>query len=259
MSINSPLPGPAEPFTTLSTQWRTAPLLSLASAIDTVTKGSVSAGAAAIRTGNYECYFPLEGSSHHLMRSLVLVRRVPVGLVFTRLTVFPSKDNSVRFVAKSKHEGFVLANEREIFFVGINRAHPEQISFISFDRASGQTRDLLTGLSIIRTSQDVMAARVCLRFCGDTGNLRQAIQSLGPQQKQSVSLDPVVRAAMFDVDVDRPNHLLGLTFAETMVRAMHERSIQERSRRHQIDQVVRGFGESSLEESQSMPRSMLPR
>ena len=74
-----------------------------------------------------------------------------------------------------------------------------------------------------------------------------------------MSLDPVVRAAMFDVDVDRPNHLLGLTFAETMVRAMHERSIQERSRRHEIDQVVRGFGESSLEESQSMPRSMLPR
>ena len=152
LSSKFPVPNPAEPIVPVSGKWRDAPLFSLASSIDSVMHGSIRAGATAIRTGLYYCYFPLEGSSHHLMRSLVVTRQVSVGLVFSRLTVFPSQDDSVRFVAKSKHEGFVLANERETFFLGINRAHADQMSLISFDRASGQTRDLLVGLSIIRTS-----------------------------------------------------------------------------------------------------------
>lgn len=225
--VSNPPPSPplADSIVPSSKRWLGAPLASLASALDKLTNGAISIGATAIRPGLYSCYFPLEGTSHHLMSSLVIVRRLTFGLVFTRLTVFPSKDRSVKFIAKSRHDGFVLANEREVFLVGINRAHPEQLSFISFERASGQIRDLYTGLSIIRTSQDAMAARVCLRYRGDSVDYRRAIQSIGPIHMQCDGLDPLVRSAMFDVDVDRPNHLLGLTFAETMVRALHNTSL----------------------------------
>lgn len=213
------------------------PVSSIISTVDTLTNGAVATGAIAIGPGLYSCYFPLEETSHHLMKSLVTIRRIDTGLVFNRLTVFPSQNRSTSFVAKSRHFGLVLANEREIFFAGMNRAHPEQLSFLSFERASGQFRDLYTGLSIIRTSQDAMAARACLCRLKNNESMKQAIQSIGPIHIHCETLNPIVRAAIFDTDLDRPNHLLSLTFAEAMVRALRESSILAQSTPRQTGRV----------------------
>ena len=134
--------------------------------VNTLTQGAVKTASDALQPGEYYCYFPLQETSHYLMRTLLVVRRLPEGLTFSRLTVFPSDGTPHRFLARSRHQGIVTANATEIHFVGINESCPNQVSFLTFERPPGPFRHYFTGLAIVRTTQEPMAARVCLQYLG---------------------------------------------------------------------------------------------
>ena len=192
------------------------------------TNGAIYASAGVLAPGIYHCYFPLEEATGFLMRSLVVVTRHRAGLIFSRTTVFPSKDRSTRYLAKSRHHGIIFANEREIYMLGANDEHQDQISLLSFERPQGFCPPLLTGLALLRTSHEPIASRICMVGLGESVGIRQAIRSMGPVNSMCDSVDPLIRAALVERDLDSPNRLLCVSFAEAVVRLMNTSSESHR-------------------------------
>ena len=149
-----------------------------------------------IPIGYYYCYFPLHSSANYVFRTLVRTWKKNGIVRFARLTLFPSQSGSLRYLARGKHEGVVLANSKEFQFLGVNVTSAHQLSFLSFDRHQVGGLRIFTGLGIVPTGAEQIATRVALEYVGGKIDLRKAIRSLGPVALNDATLDPVVRALM---------------------------------------------------------------
>ena len=179
----------------------------------------------ALHPGYYYCYFPLHGNSHFLMRSLIIVKRGPHGMIFSRFTLFPSEQAGKRkLLARAKHSGLILANSHEIYFIGLNANAPHQISFISVERSNSGSAHLLTGLAITRTATSPMSSRVCLQYLGPTGKLHPLLRELGPIDIESASVNAFVRTALWPRLEPYGNEVAHLGLDQTLVQSLRKRS-----------------------------------
>lgn len=196
------------------------PQLFAADEINRLCGAAVRDAASAMLPGRYHCYFPLQNNGQYLLRTLVCVRRCAKGVAFSRLTVFPAAAGSRKFLARAKHEGLVVANSSEIYLLGANKSPPHQLSFISLERPSGGVPFLLSGLAIIKTSSVPMSARACLQYLGNSMSARDAIRALGPVPRDCQSVPILVRATMANFKEDSTDQLMGMSFAQALVRSM---------------------------------------
>jgi transcriptional regulator with XRE-family HTH domain len=148
-----------------------------------------------MRPGAYYCYFPLHNSPGMLIRSLVLVRRKNNQTSFVRLTVFPSSNGSVKYLAAGKHNGVVLSNGVEFYFLGSNRFSPRQLSLMTIERISGSNQ-FFTGIIITRSGNELISSRLCLTFENQRRSLREMIKELGFLHQHTSGLEPVLLAEL---------------------------------------------------------------
>ncbi len=188
--------------------------------------GNLGATTSPLLPGLYHCYFPLQNNSEFLLRTLVLVKRDEFGTSFTRLTLFPSTRGCRNFLARAKHYGLIIANNHEVYFVGMNQSPPHQMSFISMELASGKMPSLLTGLAVVGTSTGTMSARVCLQRLGGNTSAKNAIRMLGPIPSSCGTVPTLIRSAMAACYEQYPNQLAGVSYSQLLVRSMTLESLQ---------------------------------
>lgn len=174
----------------------------------------------ALLPGLYHCYFPLQGNREFLLRTLVLVRRECFGTTFTRLTLFPSARDTGSFLARSKHYGLVVANDHDVFLVGVNHSPPHQLSFISMELPCGKRPTMLSGLAVVGTSTGTMAGRVCLQRLEGTVSAKNAVRMLGPVPQHCRTVPSLIRLALAADFDQQTNQLAAITYSQLLVRNM---------------------------------------
>jgi transcriptional regulator with XRE-family HTH domain len=150
----------------------------------------------ALREGAYYCYFPMDNAPGMLVRSLLIVRRAGKKTSFIRLTVFPSSGKGARFLARGRHQGSVLANNTEIYFLGTNRYSPHQLSLMTIERANGSGNSFFTGVILTRSGTNLMNSRMCLMYVDGEKTARQMVGELGFLHESDTTIEPVVVAAL---------------------------------------------------------------
>ena len=179
-------------------------------------QGGLGAANDSIQAGAYYCYFPLQGSRNFLLRSLISVRRLNDAVTFTRLTIFPSRSRSHKYLAKGKHVGHVLTGAHEIYFLGVNKFPPGQLSFMAIDRDNSRNSKLLTGMAITRTGTGQIAARISLQYLGRSIAVREVLRSLGPISLDSSALEPFIRVSMTVGHSSFNNHVSSVSLDEIL-------------------------------------------
>lgn len=149
-----------------------------------------------VQPGYYHCYFPLQNSDSFLMKSLVKISVVANQTHFSRLTIFPAKSGSKKYLARGKHVGVVLSNPYEIYFIGMNRSAPHDMSFLAFKGENTGNMQFLSGVASVRTGTSHSVARTCMRYLGPRIDLRKCLVELGPVGTNDTSLDSFVRIIM---------------------------------------------------------------
>jgi transcriptional regulator with XRE-family HTH domain len=197
----------------------TQPTRELLEALRRFTDGTDTTAKEALAQGLYFCYFPLQASNSYLMRTLVAVKSLNAGTVFSRLTVFPTTGGRPRYLARGKHRGLVLANSQDIYLIGLNQLPPHQISYIVLERMMGNALSMYSGLSVTRTATEVISSRVCLVKAGRNVTIRDALRMLGPVPHNDPSVRPIVSQLLLDAAVERhPNQIRRVNFTETLTR-----------------------------------------
>lgn len=180
-----------------------------------LTNGILGDASEALLLGNYFCYFPIPGNNNFLMRSLVRVNAFPGGLSFSRLTMYPSRSGIGKYLAKGRHFGIVVANSHDIYFLGINKSAPHNLSFISFERTHCGFPPVLSGLSITRSASGSFAGRVCLQYLKPSADFRQLLRSLGPINIENKTLDPFIVSAVATRPYPKTSHRSPIGFDQT--------------------------------------------
>lgn len=149
-----------------------------------------------LREGAYYCYFPMDNAPGMLIRSLMIVRRFGRKASFIRLTVFPSSGKGAKFLARGRHQGSILANDTEIYFLGTNRYPPHQLSLITIERANGSGNTFFTGVILTRSGTNLINSRMCLMYVNGEKTARQMVGELGFVHESDASIEPVIIAAL---------------------------------------------------------------
>jgi transcriptional regulator with XRE-family HTH domain len=149
-----------------------------------------------MQPGYYDCYFPLQNSELFIMKSLVKITIVENQTHFSRLTKFPAKSGSRKYLARGKHVGLVISNLHEVYFVGVSRSPPHHMSFLAFGRENTGNTQFLSGVASVRTGTSQFVARTCMRYIGQHINSRKCLTELGPVGINDASLDSFVRIVM---------------------------------------------------------------
>ena len=176
-------------------------------------QGGLGSAKDSIQPGAYYCYFPLQGSRNFLLRSLISVQCLNDAVTFTRRTIFRSESGSHKYLARGKHVGHVLAGAHEIYFLGVNKLPPRQLSYMAIDRDSA-TSKILTGMATTRTSTGQVAARISLQYLGRSIAARDVLRSLGPISVDSSALEPFIRISMTLGHSSFNNHVSAVSLDE---------------------------------------------
>jgi hypothetical protein len=164
--------------------------------IRVISNGNLKPASNVVHLGYYYCYFPLPNSETFLVRTLIKIGVAEGFTWFSRLTVYPSRNGSSKYLARGKHAGIVVTNGQEIYFLGFNKFSPFQPSFLAFDKINSGKPDLLGGLAITRAVTGLLSGRTCLQYLGSPINIRQTLQSLGPVSIDSPTVEAFVAASM---------------------------------------------------------------
>jgi transcriptional regulator with XRE-family HTH domain len=149
-----------------------------------------------LRTGAYFCYFPLQNAAGMLLRSLMIVRSSNEGTKFVRLTIVPSANGGMKFLAAGKHRGRVLSNGQEFYFLGANHHPPYQLSLMTMGKANGLQK-FLSGMILTRSGSELISSRVCMTLEPKSKSLRDMIRSLGFLHQQTADLNPEHLSELF--------------------------------------------------------------
>jgi transcriptional regulator with XRE-family HTH domain len=147
--------------------------------------------------GNYECYMPLPNAPGMLVRSLVSVTQTGRQKEFVRLTRFPSNDLSYKLMARGRHKGVVLANSSEIYFLGINRFAPYQMSFMTIRRNEGGNMGLFKGEIMTHGFTTPIVSKVCLIYCGEPSQTKSLVKGLGVIHSATVNSSHIISDILF--------------------------------------------------------------
>jgi transcriptional regulator with XRE-family HTH domain len=147
--------------------------------------------------GYYACYFPLQGHEGMLVKCLVLIRRDDQTCHFLRRTVFRSPSSPEIRLAQGRHEGLVLADDRNVYLIGVNKLKPHHLSTVVIDCQHLDGGSILLGLAITKGMATDFASRICLEFLGPKrSHGKRVLPSLGLQALGSANLSPTVSMLM---------------------------------------------------------------
>lgn len=144
--------------------------------------------------GFYYCYFPLQNIPGMLIRSLVMLQENSRGKIFIRLTALSSDASSKRPASAARHKGIVVANPNEIYFLGVNRYRPGQLSLMTIERANNANQQIYTGMTLTRSVSKLHAAQTCLIQVSGLP-LKEMIKKIGFVHLADVSVNPLVASA----------------------------------------------------------------
>lgn len=147
--------------------------------------------------GFYYCFFPLHNVPGMLVRSLVVIRQNGRQKNFVRLTVFPSSGKTSRPLAKGRHKGIIFANETEVYFLGVNRHAPRQLSLMTLEKADGTSNGFFTGMILTRSGKTLISSRFCLMYAEQQQDVRKLFRELGIIHESDANLASVVMATLF--------------------------------------------------------------
>ena len=142
--------------------------------------------------GIYYCYFPMHNVPGMVVRSLIKVNKLGNRTSFVRLTRIPFANRSAVSLARGRHSGTVFSSNSEIYFLGVNRHPPYQLSLMTLDKITGKDQNIFTGVISTRSGNSLIGVRTCIFAIGANESLRQAITSLGFLQASDNSVDPIV-------------------------------------------------------------------
>ncbi len=146
--------------------------------------------------GFYYCYFPLPNVSGMLVRSLILVVLDGKQKEFIRLTRLQSPGESKRPLLGGRHNGIVCANNSEIYFFGLNRQSPYQLSMLALERRQVSRAGVYRGMALTQNFNASTNPKVCLFLSEEQNNSRLLISSIGIVHESDPSVDPAVRATL---------------------------------------------------------------
>jgi transcriptional regulator with XRE-family HTH domain len=147
--------------------------------------------------GNYECFMPLPNAPGMLVRSLVRVTQTGRQKEFVRLTRFPSSDRSSKPLARGRHKGVVFANNSEIYFLGVNRFAPYQVSFMATKRFEGGSMGFCKGMIMTHNFTSPMTSKVCLIFAANQDDTKSFVRSLGIIHSTEVESNGVISDVLY--------------------------------------------------------------
>ena len=148
-------------------------------------------------TGFYYCFFPLHNVPGMLVRSLVIIRQEGKQKNFVRLTVFPSAGRTSKPLAKGRHRGIIFANEKEVYFLGVNRYAPKQLSLMTLERSDGISNGFFTGVVLTRSGKTLISSRFCLMYADQQRDIRKLLREPGIIHESDANLESVVMATLF--------------------------------------------------------------
>lgn len=161
-----------------------------------ISGGSVGTAVGVLPTGLYYCYFPLHQSSTALQRSLVSIQERAGTMYFSRRTYFTMNDGGRHLNFRGKHTGIVLTNGPEVYFVGVNRLPPRQLSFLTLQTMSILDGKYFAGLSLTRNGQKHIATTCALQFLGKSKRWREHLRAIGSISLSDPTLDSLVALIM---------------------------------------------------------------
>ena len=147
--------------------------------------------------GFYYCFFPLHNVPSMLVRGLVVIRQEGKQKNFVRLTVFPSSGRTSKPLAKGRHKGIIFANEKEVYFLGVNRYAPKQLSLMTLERSDGTSNGFFTGMILTRGGKTLISSPFCLIYADQQRDIRKLLGELGIIHESDANLESVVMANLF--------------------------------------------------------------
>jgi hypothetical protein len=180
-----------------------------------------------LRPGYYCCYFPLQGTSQFLVKSVLKVVKKGEQSFFTRHTLFRSATSPRSTLARGKHRGVILANDSDVYLIAINVLHPKHLSMIVIERQQVAGSSVVQGLSITRGTTSHFTCRVCLQHIGENlKTVKSHLDSRGIIPVNSRDIDPAIVLIMTaEQDSEQMSPQLGLPRFEELMLAQ-SRSIE---------------------------------
>jgi Helix-turn-helix len=179
--------------------------------------------------GYYCCYFPLQGASQFLVKSLLKVAKRGPNCYFARRTVFKSGSSPKVTLAEGKHKGIVLASESDIYLLAHDEMNPVHLSIIVIERQQIVGSTVLTGLAITKGTATHFASRICIQPLGTSMTTAKShLGNLGIVSINSHDLDPTIVLMMTaDQGAEVKPSQLGLPqFEDLMISSKAQNQVQ---------------------------------
>ncbi len=146
--------------------------------------------------GDYLCYIQYPKLPGMVIRSLLHVWSHQGSKRFVRITSFPSTANDGKRIGGGRHSGTVLANQTEIYLLGINRYSPGQLSLMTIERANIANNKHYTGLMLTRSHANSMCVSICLVRQDETCSKKDLLKKVGVIHESDISHAPTILAAI---------------------------------------------------------------
>lgn len=183
-----------------------------------------------LQPGYYCCYFPLQGANQFVVKSVLKVAQKGNCKFFVRHTLFRSATVRKTTLAQGKHRGLLLANDNDIYLVGVNSLAPHHLSMLVFERKQIAGSNVLQGLSITRGTTAHFASRVCLERKGSRmSDIRSSFGTLGILPLTSPELNPTITLLMSTPQEQRTAQIGLPYFEELMLSQQHGWSLPEKA------------------------------
>jgi transcriptional regulator with XRE-family HTH domain len=146
--------------------------------------------------GYYHCFFPLHNVPGMLVRSLMLISQNGKQKEFVRLTRFHSAGKNKRPLIVGRHSGIVCANKSEIYFLGVNRYSPHQLSMMAVERNIETNSGFYQGMMLTHNFNASINPKVCMIYAGEQNSPRLLLKSLGVLHESNTAIDSLVVATL---------------------------------------------------------------
>jgi transcriptional regulator with XRE-family HTH domain len=160
--------------------------------------------------GYYNCYFPLEGTTNFLVRSILKTKIVENEMSFVRHTRMMSPSNKLEHLAFGKHHGLVIDDSTSLVLLGRNLFPPYNVSSIYLRKGPMYGLRTSMGLAFILGMASPYASRVCIESIGSSNAAaKRALKEIGivPARHPTVS-DAISR--YLTQDIETKSAMLGL-------------------------------------------------
>jgi transcriptional regulator with XRE-family HTH domain len=142
-----------------------------------------------LQVGLYECIMPLVEVPGMVMTSLLLVQQSSRQKEFVRLTITSTSSRHPKLAIRGRHKGVIFANNSDIYFLGVNRYPPYQVSFMVLKRLGASSIGFNKGSIMTQGLNGPISTKFCIFRAELQSSLRQKINSIGVEHVSKSKLD----------------------------------------------------------------------